>query len=328
MKKIFLISLLTLLSCEGGALTPQTPEVPQPVTPETTEVKQYEIVSLGKYQGKSIDWIVLNVDEDSALLLSKDILSSRPWDVTGANKTYDKSSIRVWLNGEFASAAFTEEEKARLLLTDLDNSDQHGYGTTAGADTQDKVFLLSVKEYETYLKGSKYIVSAPTESALKEGAYTNGQGNAAWWLRSPGMSADSPAYLSSGGELGNRAHAATETIIGIRPAVRISLSESTKVNVRSIWDSYNDLEDKGVPKYYGPNETATGLIRFIGIDDHGTPSIELTDKEDGPCYVLCVFGSFDEMGAVKVGDTVTIRGDYHITTEKNGVVLKRCSLVH
>lgn len=328
MKRIFLISLLALLSCEGQALPPEMPELPQSEIPETAEVKQYEIVSLGKYQGRSIDWIVLNVDEDSALLLSKDILSSRPWDVTGANKTYDKSSIRVWLGGEFTSAAFSEDEKARFLRTDLDNSDQRGCGTPAGADTQDKVFLLSVKEYETYLKGSEYVVSAPTESALKEGAYTNEQGNAAWWLRSPGMSADSPAYLSSGGELGNRAHAATETIIGIRPAVRIYLSESTKVNVRFIWDRYNDLKDKSVPKYYGPNETAMGQIRFIGIDDHGTPSIELTDKEDGPCYVLCVFGSFDEMGSVKVGDTVTIRGDYHITTDKNGVVLKRCSLVH
>ena len=35
---------------------------------------------------------------------------------------------------------------------------------------------------------------------MSEGAYTNGQGNAAWWLRSPGMTASSPAYLSSAGD--------------------------------------------------------------------------------------------------------------------------------
>lgn len=74
MKRIFLISLLALLSCEGQALPPEMPELPQSEIPETAEVKQYEIVSLGKYQGRSIDWIVLNVDEDSALLLSNSYL--------------------------------------------------------------------------------------------------------------------------------------------------------------------------------------------------------------------------------------------------------------
>ena len=221
MKRIFLISLLALLSCEGQALPPEMPELPQFEIPETAEVKQYEIVSLGKYQSRSIDWIVLNVDEDSALLLSKDILSSRPWDVTGANKTYDKSSIRVWLGGEFTSAAFSEDEKARFLLTDLDNSDQHGCGTPAGADTQDKVFLLSISEMQTYLPEPLRAVT-PTRQAVSQGAYTNGAGECAWWLRSPGMTLTSPAYLASAGSLGSRAHEVNETIIGVRPAMWVS----------------------------------------------------------------------------------------------------------
>lgn len=187
-------------------------------------IEQYAIVQMGNYQQdgqkeEPINWVVLTQDGDRVLLMSRDLLSSRPWDVTGTNLTYDKSSIRQWLNNEFVANAFTAEETDVILSMEQDNSDQHGYGTPAGANTTDKVFLLSVSEYDDYVKNSNYKTARPTALAVNEGAYTNGQGNAAWWLRSPGTTAGSPAYLSSAGDLGSRAHEATETIIGIRPAI-------------------------------------------------------------------------------------------------------------
>lgn len=188
------------------------------------------IVRFGTYQQNSsqkepISWIVLKVEGDKALLLSKDLLSARPWDETGNNLTWDNSGIRQWLNNKFLNTAFSKEEIDDIIPTELDNSDQHGYGTPSGKNTTDKVFLLSVKEFDDLVKSARHETASPTKLAIKEGAYTNDQGHSAWWLRSPGMTNDSPAYLSSAGELGTRAHKATEKVIGIRPAVWIKIKK-------------------------------------------------------------------------------------------------------
>lgn len=171
----------------------------------------------------SITWVVLKVDGDKALLLSRDLLSARPWDATGKNLTWDHSSIRQWLNHDFLHAAFSPNEIDNIVPTTLDNSDQRRYGTPAGQNTIDRVFLLSVNEFDSLVKDTRYVTASPTSLAIQEGAYANEQGNSAWWLRSPGTNVDSPSYLSSAGELGTRAHHATEKVLGIRPALWIKL---------------------------------------------------------------------------------------------------------
>lgn len=120
-------------------------------------VEQYAIVQMGNYQQdgqtkEPIHWIVLTQDGDRVLLMSRDLLSSQPWDVTGTNLTYAGSSIRQWLNNEFTANAFTSEENDAIIPVELDNSDQYEYGTPVGANTVDKVFLLSVREYDDYVK--------------------------------------------------------------------------------------------------------------------------------------------------------------------------------
>lgn len=193
-------------------------------------IQPNQIVRFGSYQQDSsqktpINWIALKVEGDRALLMSLNLISSRSWDDTGKNLTWDDSSIRQWLNNDFLNAAFSKEEINNIIPTELDNSDQHGYGTPAGKNTTDRVFLLSINEFESLVKNSRYATAAPTQTAKSEGAYANDQGNSAWWLRSPGMTNDSPAYLSSAGELGTRAHKATEKILGIRPAIWIKISK-------------------------------------------------------------------------------------------------------
>ena len=98
------------------------------------------------------------------------------------------------------------------------------------------------------------------------------------------------------------------------------------INVVDIWNTYNEDPDKDTPTYDGDAVTATGVITYIGKDDHGTDSMELSDKENGTSYVLGVFGSADEMSPVSVGDTVTITGNFHIMSSTNMVVIKQCKI--
>ncbi|MGX7112224.1 DUF6273 domain-containing protein [Gemella cuniculi] len=179
---------------------------------------------LGKYPKNGedvepIEWIVLEESGDKVLLLAKNCIDSLPWHKTHEAITWDKSDIRTWLNGEFLQKAFTPEEQDSILTTDLDNSDNLKYGTTVGENTKDKVFLLSGAEVEKYFSSESARRAQPTVYATSHGAYSNGSGECAWWLRSPGVTETSPAYIASAGMFGNRAHEVNETIIGVRPAI-------------------------------------------------------------------------------------------------------------
>lgn len=86
-----------------------------------------------------------------------------------------------------------------------------------GADTQDRLFLLSLEEameyggYSTleefYNNGSEKMKAVPTKYAAEQGASQSGSnkldgvGCCWWWLRSPGSSSFSTSYIRSGGGL-------------------------------------------------------------------------------------------------------------------------------
>ena len=191
-----------------------------------------------------IEWIVLDIQDDRVLLLAKDCIESLPWHNSHVSVTWGNCDLRAWLNGEFLQTAFTAEEQDGILLTDLENGDDLGYGTPEGRDTQDKVFLLSGSEMERYLPSDDVRMVKPTAFAISHGAYTNGSGNCAWWLRSPGMTETSPAYIASAGSVGNRAHEMDETIIGVRPAIWVKktalVSESITAGVSVYTDKNGD----------------------------------------------------------------------------------------
>ncbi len=109
-----------------------------------------------------IEWLVLHEQDDQLLLLAKYCLASLPWHKAHIPITWDQSDIRAWLNDEFLQAAFTEEEQAAILLTDLGNGDDLGYGTPVGENTRDRVFLLSGGEVEQYLPTDDLHTVVPT----------------------------------------------------------------------------------------------------------------------------------------------------------------------
>lgn len=72
----------------------------------------------------------------------------------------------------------------------------------------------------------------------------------------------------------------------------------------------------------------TGIASKIGPDIHGKPSIELSDRMGGQCWVLFVFASEEDYQNVSVGDTVTCRGNYLGVTNEFGVVMKRSKVMY
>lgn len=149
----------------------------------------------------------------------------------------------------------------------------------------------------------------------------------AWWLRSPGISATSPAYLASNGDVGNRAHEMTETIIGVRPAIRVKKTAVASASplpaaAKALYDALHGMDEKTRDSLLDATLTATGIVTYIGRDIHGLPSFRLSDTEGGKCYVHACLASASEYGCVKVGDTVTVQGTFHILSNDWGVTLK------
>ena len=155
-----------------------------------------------------IEWLVLDYDADNncALLLSRYGLDAQPYNTSGGNTTWEKCTLRTWLNGTFLKKAFTTEEQATIMVTAVDNSKSQGYyrSTEGGNNTQDKVFLLSYAEAWRYFTNDKSRRCSATDYANAHGAMNSsgfpvdGNDTAPWWLRSPARRQNSAMALWSG----------------------------------------------------------------------------------------------------------------------------------
>ena len=94
------------------------------------------IVTLGTWDGKPIQWIVLKESKLGSVVISKDGLFQREFD--SQNRDWPDSDIRAYLNGEFFLQAFRAEEQKRIINTIID-----------GKKTD--IFLLSKEEVENWM---------------------------------------------------------------------------------------------------------------------------------------------------------------------------------
>ena len=196
--------------------------------------KQWEVTQTGKCivfghypqtkDGKDntpIEWLILERDGLNALVVSKYGLDAQPYNISCTDVTWEKCTLRTWLNDTFYNKAFSADEQAAILTTNVDNSKSQcysGWNTSGGNNTQDKVFLLSYAEANKYF-GVEYWQNngatdkvksrvAPTAYAIAQGTGKNSSYKTAdgidagwWWLRSPGPYPDRAAYVLTDGSL-------------------------------------------------------------------------------------------------------------------------------
>ena len=147
--------------------------------------KKGNIVKFGHYEQdnnlkngqEEIEWIVLDVQEGKSLLLSVYGLDEKPYNTDFSNTvTWEKCTLRSWLNKDFADTAFSTDEKKAILNTTVDNGDKQRntqWNSYGGNTTQDQIFLLSYSEvFGGYFNSDYDRRCAPTESAIANEAYT------------------------------------------------------------------------------------------------------------------------------------------------------------
>ena len=182
-----------------------------------------------------IEWQVLETQRDRMLVVSRYALDFRAYNDTITDITWENSSLRKWLNGDFYTNSFTDAEKGRILTVTNDNPDNPVYGTKGGNRTQDRIFVLSSDEARRYFKTDAERMCKVTEYAAAnyEAAYSavtpyythkaDTSMAAFWWLRTPGDMQKKTVYVSQEGSINYYGDASMILINGtvyndVRPA--------------------------------------------------------------------------------------------------------------
>ena len=167
---------------------------------------------------EAIEWQVLDVKGDKVLIISKNTLGAKTYNNSTISITWEKCTLRTWLNKDFLNAAFSAAEQAGIETTTVDNSEAQGYSgyrTNGGNNTQDKIFLLSYAEAWKYFGSDSARVSTPTEYAKAQSSESY-----VWWLRSPGYYQNYAAFVLSNGSCG---YGSVILSFGVRPALWVNL---------------------------------------------------------------------------------------------------------
>jgi len=198
------------------------PEDTSESVPKEQQQQQYETMEFG-----GISWLVLEEEEEKALLLSELVLFDRRYNDQLTSTTWETSTIRGYLNNEFLYS-FSPEDRERIAETRVINGERlytYPYGDTglgfqswpvpAGNDTYDRVFLLSYDEQRRYFANDAARMARVAEGhpRLGSSSYTHWW----WWLRSPGDGTFKVVLISDEG-WDSVAFEVTQEV-GIRPAL-------------------------------------------------------------------------------------------------------------
>ncbi|WP_274968800.1 protein kinase domain-containing protein [Succinimonas amylolytica] len=185
-----------------------------------------EYVKFGSYfqnhvkNKEPIEWLVLEVNDNETVLLSRYGLDYKKYFFNSYNFTWEGSYLRKWLNNDFLKAAFSAEEQRRIKLSKVRTFGGEN-DTSGGNDTQDLIFCLSLEEAEWYFNDDDERACRPTAHARNQGALINrDNGCCWWWLRSPGFRQEFTSYVAVDGELNPRG---LDYDMGgaVRPALRL-----------------------------------------------------------------------------------------------------------
>ena len=168
-----------------------------------------------------IEWIPLARKNGQTLVISRYALDGRQFHEVDENTSWEKCSLRKWLNHEFLMSAFTEEERQNIVLSDVPAHTHPNFGTYAGNPTEDKLFLLSMEEVYDYFDSDDSRMCAGTEYCYVQGAEEWESGTCWWWLRSPGIGENIRATVHHYGSVHGMGNYAVTNIYGVRPAMWI-----------------------------------------------------------------------------------------------------------
>ena len=164
------------------------------------EIKVGKTVRFGDYHGAE-KWIVLDIDDGKAMLISKDVVDVKQFDEDSHD--WDKSDLRKWLNDKYFEDAFSDDEKECIVEED------------------DMVTILTQDEVKEYFEKNADRKAELTSYANKN--ITTSDSYCGWWLRTPASSNQKEYYVSRTGSITRTNIDAYD--VGVRPVIWVEIGE-------------------------------------------------------------------------------------------------------
>lgn len=171
------------------------------------------------FKYEPIKWRVIKCENGEALLLSDIVLDKQKYNKRLKKVTWEKSTLRKWLNKKFMNRAFSSSEQEAIHTTKVINEDNYYYKTDGGNDTLDKIYLLSLSETD---EEKEYGFTDSYGMTIKYSNYADLDDYQYWWLRTPGEKNISAAAVDMFGEayVGG---GESDMELGIRPVLHLNL---------------------------------------------------------------------------------------------------------
>ena len=146
-------------------------------TPVIETPHKYDTVQIGQWDGRLLQWLILDKETDRTLVMSEKGIVPMPFhDGWTSARHYGVCHAREWINGEFFEKAFTEEERERICVTTvhIPKSPTDISKWEGPEDCNDHMFLLLYDEVKDYFPSHIDLFCYPL-SGRKEPV--------GWWLR-------------------------------------------------------------------------------------------------------------------------------------------------
>lgn len=192
---LVLIMSLTLCACGGRYKVGST-----------IAFGMYEQDNNSSNGAEPITWIVLDVKDGKAMLISKYALDCKAYDTISSSAGWYDTTLYGWLNGEFKDAAFTSTELSQI--------------------TSD-VTLLMLSQAKEYFSSNDARKCQPTAYAKAQGVTTNeAYGDYCyWWLSTVSKSSFTSGNVANhvyyDGSVDGSSTYGNE--LGIRPVIWVSI---------------------------------------------------------------------------------------------------------
>ncbi len=198
------------------SLEPQRSEVEVKETMADANVGDAVIYGVYEQNGNAqdgaepLEWIVLEKSENELLLISRYCIDALPYNTAGTASEWNESSLYLWLNGEFLSKAFTEDERA-FIITESEKS----------------VDMLSAEQALEYYEYDSWRAAEATKYAQSKGLKEK-NGYCLWWLTDKGEIDNSASYVYFNGGIYSHGYAVSYENVGVRPVIRVTPEAETE----------------------------------------------------------------------------------------------------
>lgn len=179
-------------------------------------------------ENEPIEWLMLDEKDDKILVISKDTIVCISYNNESKNITWEKSILRLYLNNIFYNYYLNDEERRMVLPTTLINNTKNEFGHSNGANTVDKIFVLSIDEYKKYFKSNEERIAAGTPYTESLGLYVSStlpiadlpiKNGTYYWARNVGYHKSDAACINWDGKINTYGYDCKSDGMGVRPCM-------------------------------------------------------------------------------------------------------------